>query len=385
MDETTVRERLGEVGDPDLGGDLVSLGLVNAVRVDDEAEVVRVSLALGAPYAPKETKIAGRVREALADLDYEVDLSASVPTAVDEADQVLPGVQNVIAVASGKGGVGKSTVAVNLAAGLSQLGARVGLFDADVYGPNVPQMIDADQAPKATEDEIIIPPEQFGVRLISMAFLVGEDDPVIWRGPMVHKLLTQLVEDVRWGQLDYLVLDLPPGTGDTQLTILQTLPLTGAVIVTTPQEVAVDDARKGLRMFGKHDTNVLGIVENMSGFQCPDCGSTHDLFGSGGGEAFAAANDLPFLGGVPLDPAVRTGGDDGRPVVLEEDSATADALRVVTENVANNAGLVNRREVSTTGHVTHGGSLEEGGQGPGGVAGPEGVSNPGDPHAGHDH
>ncbi|ERH11403.1 MAG: ATP-binding protein Mrp [halophilic archaeon J07HB67] len=218
-----------------------------------------------------------------------------------------------------------------------------------------------------------------------MAFLVGEDDPVIWRGPMVHKLLTQLVEDVRWGKLDYLVLDLPPGTGDTQLTILQTLPLTGAVIVTTPQEVAVDDARKGLRMFGKHDTNVLGITENMSGFQCPDCGSTHELFGSGGGEAFAADNDLPFLGGVPLDPAVRTGGDDGRPVVLEEDSATADALRAVTENVANNAGLVNRREVSMTGHVTHGGSLEEGGQGPGGVAGPESVSNPGDPHAGHDH
>jgi len=385
MDETTVRERLGRVTDPDLGEDLVSLGLVNAVAVDDEAGEIRVSLALGAPYAPTETEIAGRVREALSDLDYDVDLSASVPTALDDSERVLPGVQNVIAVASGKGGVGKSTVAVNLAAGLSQLGARVGLFDADVYGPNVPRMIDADEAPKATADEEIVPPEKFGVRLISMAFLVGEDDPVIWRGPMVHKLLTQLVEDVRWGQLDYLVLDLPPGTGDTQLTILQTLPLTGAVIVTTPQEVAVDDARKGLRMFGKHDTNVLGIVENMSGFQCPDCGATHDLFGAGGGEAFAADNDLPFLGGVPLDTRVRTGGDDGRPVVLEEGSETADAFRVVTENVANNAGLVNRREVSTAGHVTYGGNLEGGGDGPGGVAGPGGASNPGDPHAGHDH
>ncbi|MEZ3114323.1 Mrp/NBP35 family ATP-binding protein [Halobaculum sp. MBLA0147] len=374
MTETAVRERLGEVTDPDLGDDLVSLGLVNAVEVDDEAGVVRVSLALGAPYAPTETEIAGDVRAALDDLSYEVDLSASVPTTLSADEQVLPGVQNVIAVASGKGGVGKSTVAVNLAAGLSQLGARVGLFDADVYGPNVPRMIDADERPRATEDETIIPPEQHGVRLISMAFLVGEDDPVIWRGPMVHKLLTQLVEDVRWGELDYLVLDLPPGTGDTQLTILQTLPLTGAVIVTTPQEVAVDDARKGLRMFGKHETNVLGIVENMSGFQCPDCGSRHDVFDSGGGEAFAAANDLPFLGGVPLDPAVRTGGDDGAPVVLEEHSETADAFRVVTENVANNAGLVNRREVSTNGAITPDGNLG-------------GEPGAGDPHAGggHDH
>jgi ATP-binding protein involved in chromosome partitioning len=346
MDEATVRERLQSVEDPDLGNDIVSLGLVNAVDVDDDEETIRVSLALGAPYAPTESDIAAEVRAELSDLPYEIDLSASVPSDISEEEEVLPGVKNIIAVASGKGGVGKSTVAVNLAAGLSQLGARVGLFDADVYGPNVPRMIDADEAPKATEDEEIVPPEKFGVRLISMAFLVGEDDPVIWRGPMVHKLLTQLVEDVRWGSLDYLVLDLPPGTGDTQLTILQTLPLTGAVIVTTPQDVAVDDARKGLRMFGKHDTNVFGIVENMSGFTCPDCGGTHDVFGEGGGKAFAAENDLPFLGGVPLDPRVRTGGDDGRPVVLEEDSETADAFRLVTENVANNTGLVNRREVS---------------------------------------
>jgi ATPases involved in chromosome partitioning len=264
----------------------------------------------------------------------------------------LPNVKNVIAVASGKGGVGKSTTAVNLAAGLSQLGARVGLFDADVYGPNVPRMVAADEAPRVTEDETIVPPEQYGVELISMAFLIGEDDPVIWRGPMVHKLLTQLVEDVKWGALDYLVVDLPPGTGDTQLTILQTLPLTGAVIVTTPQEVALDDARKGLRMFGEHDTEVLGIVENMSGFVCPDCGEEHDVFGRGGGRGFAQANDLPFLGGVPLDTAVRTGGDDGAPVVLDEGD-TADAFRIVTENAANAAGLVRRRRASQRGaHVT---------------------------------
>ena len=341
MDEATVYDRLGAVEDPELGGDLVSLGLVNKVAVDESAGEVRISLALGAPYSPAESELAAAVREAFADTDYAVDLRASIPDENPDEEAVLPSVENVIAVASGKGGVGKSTVAVNLAAGLSKLGARVGLFDADVYGPNVPRMIDADEAPKATENDTIVPPERHGVKLISMAFLVGEDDPVIWRGPMVHKLLTQLVEDVEWGALDYLVVDLPPGTGDTQLTVLQTLPLTGAVIVTTPQTVALDDARKGLRMFDEHDTNVLGIIENMSGFQCPDCGERHDVFGRGGGRGFAQANQLPFLGGVPLDPSVRTGG----PVVLD-DSETGDAFRVVTENVANGAGVVRRRAVA---------------------------------------
>ena len=342
MNEADVRDLLRDVDDPALGDDVVSLGLVNAIEVD--GDLVRVSLALGAPYSPQESAIARGVRERFADTGLEVELTAKLPASSE--DEVLPGVKNVVAVASGKGGVGKSTIAVNLAAGLSKLGARVGLFDADVYGPNVPRMVDADEHPQATAKETIVPPEKFGMKLMSMAFLVGEDDPVIWRGPMVHKVLTQLVEDVEWGALDYMVLDLPPGTGDTQLTILQTLPLTGAVIVTTPQEVALDDARKGLRMFGKHDTNVLGIVENMAGFRCPDCGSFHDIFGSGGGRAFADANDLPFLGSIPLDPAVRTGGDTGKPMVLEEQSETADALRVMTENVANNVGVVHRRRVS---------------------------------------
>ncbi|MFC6824778.1 P-loop NTPase [Halopelagius fulvigenes] len=346
MDDEAVRDRLRGVEDPDLGDDIVSLGLVNAVEVDEEAGVARISLALGAPYSPTESEIAADVREALADTGLDVELTAAVPSDLSADETVLPGVKNVIAVASGKGGVGKSTVAVNLAAGLSQLGARVGLFDADVYGPNVPRMVAADEAPQATESESIIPPERYGVKLMSMAFLVGEDDPVIWRGPMVHKILTQLVEDVEWGELDYMVLDLPPGTGDTQLTILQTLPLTGAVIVTTPQDVAVDDARKGLRMFGKHDTNVLGIVENMSTFVCPDCGGEHDIFGTGGGEAFAAENQMPFLGSLPLDPAVRTGGDGGEPVVLDDDSDTADAFRRMTENVADMAGVVRRREAT---------------------------------------
>ncbi|WP_248895530.1 Mrp/NBP35 family ATP-binding protein [Haloplanus halobius] len=340
MDEADVRALLRRVEDPDLGDDIVSLGLVNGIAV--EGDTAKVSLALGAPYAPRESAIAADIRETLAEAGLSADLTAKLP-AGERDDEVLPGVKNIIAVASGKGGVGKSTVAVNLAAGLSKLGARVGLFDTDVYGPNVPRMLGADDPPDATEEDTIIPPERYGVRLISMAYLVGEDDPVIWRGPMVHQVLTQLVDDVEWGELDYLVLDLPPGTGDTQLTILQTLPLTGAVIVTTPEEVAVDDARKGVRMFGKHDTNVLGLVENMSSFVCPDCGSQHDVFGEGGGRSLAETNDIPYLGDLPLDPEIRTGEE---PMVLKDDNPTADAFRVVTEEVANNVGAVNRRRVS---------------------------------------
>jgi ATP-binding protein involved in chromosome partitioning len=344
MDEADVRDRLRGVTDPDLGDDIVSLELVNEISF--EGDTIRIDLALGAPYSPIETGIADEVRAALSDVDYEIDLSASIDRGLSADEQILPNVKNIIAVASGKGGVGKSTVAVNLAAGLSQLGARVGLFDADVYGPNVPRMLDAEERPKATKDETLIPPEKYGMKLMSMDFLVGEDDPVIWRGPMVHKVLTQLWEDVQWGALDYMVVDLPPGTGDTQLTLLQSVPVSGAVIVTTPQEVAVDDARKGLEMFGKHETPVLGIVENMSGFRCPDCGSEHDIFGEGGGEEFADESEMPFLGSIPLDPRVREGGDDGRPTVLDEDSDTSEALREFTNNAANMQGLVHRRGLS---------------------------------------
>jgi ATP-binding protein involved in chromosome partitioning len=344
MNETDVRERLRGVEDPDLGDDIVSLGLVNDITVEDGT--VRVSLALGAPYSPTETDLAGAVREALADFDGEVELEAAIDSGLSADEQVLPQVENIIAVASGKGGVGKSTVAVNLAAGLSQLGARVGLFDADIYGPNVPRMLAAEDHPQATSEETIIPPEKHGMKLMSMDFLVGEDDPVIWRGPMVHKILTQLWEDVEWGALDYMVVDLPPGTGDTQLTLLQSVPVSGAVIVTTPQEVAVDDARKGLRMFGKHDTPVLGIVENMAGYQCPDCGSTHHIFGEGGGEAFADEVDMPFLGSIPLDPRVREGGDDGSPTVLDPDSDTGQAFQDFADSVANMQGIVRRNQAA---------------------------------------
>jgi ATP-binding protein involved in chromosome partitioning len=341
MNEDDVLDLLEAVEDPALGDDIVSLGLVNDLDVD--GDTVTISLALGAPYSPSENDIAAHVREVLHAEGLEPDLTAAIPDRT-EAD-VLPGVKNVVAVASGKGGVGKSTVAVNLAAGLADRGARVGLFDADIYGPNVPRMVDADDHPQATESETIVPPEKHGMKLMSMAFMVGEDDPVIWRGPMVHKVLTQLIEDVEWGHLDYLVVDLPPGTGDTQLTLLQTLPLTGSVVVTTPEDVAVDDARKGLRMFGRHDTTVLGVVENMSTFVCPDCGNRHDIFGAGGGQDFADANDLPFLGSIPLDPSVRAGGDQGEPVVLDDDNETGDAFRAFTAETADMLGLVQRRGV----------------------------------------
>jgi ATP-binding protein involved in chromosome partitioning len=343
MDENDVLDLLSSVEDPDLEGDIVSLGLVNDVDVSEG--IVSVDLALGAPYSPTETAIAEEVRAILAEEGVEVELSASVDRGLAPEEDVLPDVKNLIAVASGKGGVGKSTVAVNLAAGLSQMGARVGLFDADIYGPNVPRMLAADQGPTVTEAETMRPPVKHGMKLMSMAFLLGQDDPVIWRGPMVHKVLTQLWEDVEWGALDYMVIDLPPGTGDTQLTMLQSVPISGAVVVTTPQEVAVDDARKGLRMFGKHDTSVLGIVENMSGFRCPDCGEEHDLFGTGGGRAFAEENRMPFLGELPLDPAVREGGDSGAPIVLEE-GETGEAFREFVRNTADMQGIVHRRRVS---------------------------------------
>jgi ATP-binding protein involved in chromosome partitioning len=340
MDDEELRERLRAVEDPDLGDDVVSLGLVDDVEVRDGT--AHVTLALGAPFSPAETGIADDVREVIADAGLDAELSASAPRS-GSAERVLPDVKNVVAVASGKGGVGKSTVAVNVAAGLADRGARVGLFDADVYGPNVPRMLGATEPPKATRDETMIPPERFGMKLMSMAFLVGEDDPVIWRGPMVHKVITQLWEDVEWGALDYMVVDLPPGTGDTQLTLLQSVPVTGAVIVTTPQQVALDDARKGLEMFGKHETPVLGIVENMAAFRCPDCGNEHAIFGEDGGREFAADHDMPFLGSVPLDPSVRTGGDEGAPIVLDDGSETGGEFREIAGNVADNVGIINRR------------------------------------------
>jgi ATP-binding protein involved in chromosome partitioning len=343
MDTDEVLSLLAGVEDPALGDDIVSLGLVNEVSVD--GDTVRVSLGLGAPYAPDESRIAAEVRDVLAAEGLDVELAAGIARETPREERMLPDVKNIVAVASGKGGVGKSTVAVNLAAGLAERGARVGLFDSDIYGPNVPRMLAPDEMPQVTEDRTV-PPEKYGVKLISMDFFLDDDDPVVWRGPMVQKMLTQLWEDVVWDTLDYLVVDLPPGTGDAQLSLLQSLPVTGAVIVTTPQQVAVDDADKGLRMFDQFDTPVLGIVENMASYRCPSCGDEHDILGSGGGERLARENDVPLLGSIPMDRAVQMGDDDAPPVVLQDGSAAADAFDEVVDNTADRVGAVVRRRHS---------------------------------------
>jgi len=340
MTDVDVHERLRTVDDPDLGTDIVSLGLVTDVAVEDD--IVSVSLALGAPHAPVEKELRRRIEEAFEGTDAEVQLSTDTETTEAGDGQPLSGVKNVIAVASGKGGVGKSTVAVNLAASMARRGARVGILDADVYGPNIPRMLNARERPHVTENQRLVPVKRHGMSIMSMEFLTEGDGPVIWRGPMVDKVLTQMFDDVAWGTLDYLVIDLPPGTGDTQLTLLQRVPVTGAVVVTTPQAVAVDDADRGMRMFSEYDTTVLGIVENMSGFVCPDCGSEHDIFSSGGGQELAKDFDLPFLGSVPLDPEIQTRGDHGRPVALGDTTETSHAFHTLAGAVMDNVSLVHR-------------------------------------------
>ncbi|WP_411968798.1 Mrp/NBP35 family ATP-binding protein [Haloferax sp. YSSS75] len=338
-DNSTIVDALRDVTDPDLDEDIVSSGLVTDVSLD--AETARVELGLNAPHAPTESAIADDVRDTIRSLGLTPDLRVAEAT---HNDDVFPNVTNVVAVASGKGGVGKSTVATNLAVGLADRGARVGILDADVYGPNVPRMLDVDEEPVVDHDgetDEIIPPVSHGVSVMSVGLLVGEDEPVAWRGAMAHNVLSNLFDDVAWGPLDYLVVDLPPGTGDVQMTILQGLPVTGAVVVTTPQGVATDDTRRAMRMFAEYQTSVLGVVENMSGFVCPDCGGSHDVFGDGGGRELAAGVDVPYLGDIPLDPAVRDASDDGRPAVLTDEVA-GEAFRNLTGRVADSVGQLNR-------------------------------------------
>jgi ATP-binding protein involved in chromosome partitioning len=248
---------------------------------------------------------------------------------------LLPGVTHVIAVASGKGGVGQSTVAVNLAAALARRGSRIGLLDADIYGPSIPLMMGVDERPELDPSgRALVPFDRWGVRFMSLGFLVDKREAVIWRGPMVMKAIEQLLRDVRWGELDVLVVDMPPGTGDAQLTLSQKVRLSGAVIVTTPQDVALADAIKGVAMFRKVDVPVLGIVENMSFFLCPHCGERAEVFGHGGGRREATRLDVPFLGEIPLDAAIRLGGDLGRPIVAAEPSSPlAEAFLAVAERV----------------------------------------------------
>jgi ATP-binding protein involved in chromosome partitioning len=249
--------------------------------------------------------------------------------------QPIPGVKNLVAVASGKGGVGKTTVAVNLALALAKLGHKVGLMDADVYGPNVPIMLGTTQEPLATMDKRIVPVEVQGLKMISMGLLNPGDKPMIWRGPMLHSVITQFLRSVEWGQLDYLIIDLPPGTGDVQLTLIQTVAVTGAVVVTTPSTVALADVRKAIEMFRQVNVEVLGVVENMSTFSCPHCGKPLDIFGHGEGAKTALAYGVPVLGEIEIDPVIRVGGDTGKPVAsLGENAPGAKSLYNVARAVA---------------------------------------------------
>jgi len=252
------------------------------------------------------------------------DIHPAGPQAGHGKDNLIPGVKYVIAVSSGKGGVGKSTVSVNLAVALALTGAKVGLLDADIYGPNIPMMMGVSKPPEQIDGKIV-PAESHGVKLISMGFFVPEDTAVVWRGPMVHTAIQQLFRDVLWGELEYLLIDLPPGTGDAQLTLTQLVPLTGAVTVTTPQEVALHDVRKGMMMFQKVNVPLLGIVENMSYFLCGHCGERTEIFSHGGGERAAAKLGIPFLGRVPIDPAIRDGGDSGTPIVVADPASPQSA------------------------------------------------------------
>jgi ATP-binding protein involved in chromosome partitioning len=253
----------------------------------------------------------------------------------------LPGIKNLIAVASGKGGVGKTTVAVNLAIALKNLGSKVGLLDADVYGPNVPVMLGSTDQPRAVDERTIIPVEAYGVKMISMGLLNPGDKPLIWRGPMLHSVIQQFLRSVQWGELDYLIVDLPPGTGDVQLTLIQSVALTGTVVVTTPSIVALADVRKAIEMFRQVHVEILGVVENMSYFNCPHCQGRIDVFGHGEGQHMAQVFGVPFLGEIEIDPQIRIGGDTGKPVAsLGEDAPGGKSIYAVTRNVIARAAAV---------------------------------------------
>ena len=309
---------LAAVSDADVGADdlFSNLADLEAVEVDVAGSVAHLTVTIPVPASTIRDRLADGLRAAVSGVDgVETVEVAWRPNVADPGLRVdvLPDVKNVVAVSSGKGGVGKSTVAANLAVALADAGASVGLLDADVYGPNAPSMLGlGDGSPATTPDARIVPREAHGVRVMSMDFVVDEDDPIIWRGPMVNDVLMQLTGDVEWGELDYLLVDMPPGTGDAQLTLVQYLPVAGAVVVTTPQSVAVDDARRGLRAFARYDVPILGIVENMSDFRCPDCGAVHEIFGDGGAAGLAEEFEVPVLGRLPLDPAVGTLSEEER-------------------------------------------------------------------------
>ncbi|MBU8871206.1 MAG: Mrp/NBP35 family ATP-binding protein [Gemmatimonadales bacterium] len=348
LSSDTVMAALKEVKLPGANVDIVSIKLVGDVQVSGGQ--VRIIIV---KTSEKDETIEG-VRQAVVDKVSSLSGVLSVEVDVDDrsapkkkaptgphgqssdpyADRrPLPGVAKIIAVASAKGGVGKSSVAVNLALSLKEKGHKVGLLDADVYGPSVPTMLAMSEGPQVTQDKKILPVQSHGLQVISMGLMMAPDQPVIWRGPLVFSAIKQFLKDVQWTDLDYLVVDLPPGTGDAQLTLVQQVPLSGVVMVTTPQEVALTDVRRGIRMFEQIEVPVLGIVENMSYFACPGCGQEHDIFGRGGGAEVAEAYKLPLLSAIPIDSAIRKGGDEGKPAALIEGSAAREAFMGLADRV----------------------------------------------------
>ena len=336
--ETAVLDALKAVRDPDLNRDIVALKFVKNLRIDDGR--VAFTIELTTPACPVKDQMREQARAVVAQLPgvaaVDIEMTAQVRSTIsgDMNKAPVEGVKNIIAVGAGKGGVGKTTVAVNLAIALSQYGGRVAMIDGDIYGPNVPIMLGINTQ-LTTDGEKIIPAEQYGIQLVSMAFMTSDDSPVIWRGPMLHGAIQQFFRQVRWTNIDYLVVDMPPGTGDVALSLSQTVPVSGSVVVTTPQTVSIADTRRAVRMYQKLNVPTLGLVENMSHFVCPTCRHESDIFGKGGGEALAAELSVPFLGRVPIYEPIRIGGDTGVPITIgEPNSPAAQAFRAAAERLA---------------------------------------------------
>jgi ATP-binding protein involved in chromosome partitioning len=332
-----VLSALRGVQDPDLHKDIVTLGFVKEVEI--QGGDVAFTIELTTPACPVKDQMKAQAESLVAALPgvsaARAKMTANVSTRGGLGRQQVAGIRNILAVGAGKGGVGKSTTAVNLAVSLARKGARVGLLDGDVYGPNIPQMLGITDTPGVDADKRIVPPAAHGIKVISMGMLVPPDQPIIWRGPMLHGAVQQFMRDVLWGELDYLVVDLPPGTGDVALSMAQSVPMAGAVVVTTPQGVSVSDVRKAVGMFRQLNIPLLGVIENMAYFVCGHCQERTEIFGNGGGRRMAEEMSIPFLGEVPIDTRVRSGGDEGQPIVAAApDAPAAQALSEIAGKVA---------------------------------------------------
>jgi ATP-binding protein involved in chromosome partitioning len=342
LTEAMVLDALRAVHDPDLHKDIVALGFVKNVRIDGAR--VGVTIELTTPACPVKELMRDQARAALTAIGadtVDVEMTAQVRTVArpDGGRAPVDGVKNIIAVGAGKGGVGKTTVAVNLAVALAQRGSRVALLDGDMYGPNIPIMLGL-RTQLETDGQKIVPAERYGIQAVSLGFLTPDDAPVIWRGPMLHGAVTQFFRDVRWSDVDYLIVDMPPGTGDVALSLSQTVPVAGAVVVTTPQTVSLADTRRAVQMYRKLNIPTIGLIVNMSHFVCPHCEHETDIFGRGGGEQLAEEMSVPFLGRIPLYAPVRTGGDSGVPIVVgDPESAASRALMSAAERVAQQVSI----------------------------------------------